>query len=111
MLLRIGSRLLAKAERAGGERAVCLRLDRRELPELYDQVHAEALTRIELLLRELADTGWVRLVLTREREFAGFADRRPQLELIDFDALARWAGYQRLADSWQRRLVTHLAQH
>jgi hypothetical protein len=111
MLLRIGSRLLAKSERAGGERAVRLRLDRRELPELYDHVHAEGLARIELLLRELAGTGWVRLALTREREFAGFVDRKPQLELIDFDALARWAGYQRLADSWQRRLVAHLAQH
>jgi hypothetical protein len=43
MLLRIGARLLAKAERSGGERAVRLRLDRREFPELYDQVHAEAL--------------------------------------------------------------------
>lgn len=111
MLLRIGTRLLAKAERSGGERAARLRLDRRELPELYDQVDAEMVGRLELLLREFARTGWVRLVLTREREFAGFVDRNPQLELVDFDALARWAGYQRLADSWQRRLVSHLAQH
>lgn len=111
MLLRIGTRLLAKAERSGGERAVRLKLDRRELPELYDHVDAEAVDRVELLLREFASTGWVRLVLGREREFAGFVDRKPQLELIDFDAVARWAGYQRLADSWQRRLVAHLAQH
>lgn len=111
ILLRIAASLLAKAERSGGERAVRLKLDRRELPELYGQVHAEAVGRIELLLREIERTGWVRLVLTRERDFAGFADRKPQLELIDFDALAGWAGYRRLAESWQRRLVAHLEQH
>jgi hypothetical protein len=54
MLLRIGTRLLAKAERSGGERAVRLKLDRRELPELYDHVDAEAVDRVELLLREFA---------------------------------------------------------
>lgn len=111
LLLRIGTRLLAKAERSEGERAVRLKLDRREVPELYEQVDAEAVGRLELLLRELAGTGWVRLVLTREREFAGFVDRRPQLELVDFDALAQWAGYQRLADSWQRRLIALLEQY
>jgi hypothetical protein len=111
ILLRIGARLLAKAERSSGERAVRLKLDRRELPELYDQVHAEALGRIELLLRDFAVTGWVRLILEREREFANLADRKPQLELVDFDALAAWAGYQRLADSWHRRLLVHLEQH
>ncbi len=111
ILLRIAASLLAKAERSSGERAVRLKLDRRELPELYDQVHAEAVGRVELLLREIERTGWVRLILTRERDFAGFADRKPQLELIDFDALADWAGYRRLAESWQRRLVAHLEQH
>lgn len=111
ILLRIGARLLAKAERSGGERAVRLTLDRRELPELYDQVDADAVGRLELLLREFASTGWVRLVLARAREFAGFVDRKPQLELVDFDALARWAGYQRLADRWQQRLSAHLEQH
>jgi hypothetical protein len=111
LLLRIGIRLLAKAERSEGERAVRLKLDRRELPELYDQVDAEAVGRLELMLREFAGTGWVRLLLAPEREFAGFVDRKPQLELIDFDALARWAAYERLADSWQRRLVGHLEQH
>lgn len=110
ILLRIATSLLAKAERSGGERAVRVKLDRRELPELYDQVHAEAVGRIELLLRDFERTGWVRLVLTRERDFAGFVDRRPQLDLVDFDALAAWAGYRRLSDSWQRRLVAHLEQ-
>lgn len=111
ILLRLAASLLAKAERASGERAARLRLDRRELPELYDQVDAEAVGRIELLLRDFERTGWVRLVVTRERDFAGFVDRKPQLELVDFDALAGWAGYRRLADSWQRRLVAHLEQH
>lgn len=111
VLLRICNRLLAKSERSSAERAARLKLDQRELPELYGQVHAEALGRVELLLRELASTGWVRLVLGREREFADFADRKPQLELIDFDALAAWAGYQRIADSWQNRFVAHLEQH
>jgi hypothetical protein len=111
ILLRIGTRLLAKAERSSGERAVRLKLDRRELPELYDQVHAEALGRVELLLRDFAGTGWVCLILDREREFSSLADRRPQLELVDFDALAAWAEYQKLADSWQRRLLAHLEQH
>lgn len=111
MLLRLAARLLAKAERSDDQRPIRLRLDQRELPELYGQVHAEALSRVELLLGELASTGWVRLVLARHREFAGFVDRKPQLELVDFDALAKWAGYQRLADRWQRRLAVHLEQH
>lgn len=111
MLLRLAARLLAKAERSGDQHPVRLKLDQRELPELHGQVHAEALGRVELLLRELSRTGWVRLILAREREFAGFADRKPQLELVDFDALATWAGYARRADHWQRRLAAHLEQH
>lgn len=111
MLLRLAARLLGKAERSDDQRPIRLKLDQRELPELHGQVHAEALGRVELLLRELSSTGWVRLVLAREREFAGFADRKPQLELVDFDALAAWAGYVRLADHWQRRLAAHLEQH
>lgn len=116
LLLRVVTRLLAKAERSGGEamfspRPVRLKLDRKELPELYDQVEAEAVQGLELLLRALCVSGWVRLVLSREREFAGFVDRNPQLELLDFDALATWAGYQRLADKWQHKLLAHLALH
>lgn len=111
MLLRLAVRLLAKAERSGDQHPVRLKLDQRELPELHGQVHAEALGRVVLLLRELSDTGWVRLILAREREFADFADRKPQLELVDFDALAEWAGYVRLADRWQRRLTAHLERH
>jgi hypothetical protein len=108
MLLRLAVRLLAKAERSDPHRGIRLKLDRRELPELHGQVHVDALRRVELLLQELAGTGWVRLVLAREREFAGFADRNPQLELVDFDALSAWAGYVRRADHWQRRLAADL---
>lgn len=111
MLLRLAARLLARAERAESLRPIRLRLDHRELPELHGQVHAEALSRVELLLRELCSTGWVQLILARERDFAGFADRKPRLELVHFDALAEWAGYVRLADHWQRRLTVHLEQH
>jgi len=111
MLLRLAARLLAKVERSDAQRPVRLRLDPREAPELYGHVHADAASRVELLLRELAHTGWVRLVLARQREFAGFIDRKPQLELLDFDALAAWAGYTRLADHWQRRLSDHLERH
>ena len=111
VLLKVAMRLLAKAERSDGERVVRLKLDRRELPELYDQVEAEAVRRLELLLRELCATGWVRLVLAREREFAGFVDRKPQLELVDFEGVADWAGYQRLSNRWQRKLVAHIALH
>lgn len=111
MLLRIAFRLLAKAERSNDSRSTRLRLDQRELPELHGQVHAEAVARVELLLRELCSTGWLRLILAPERAFAGFVDRKPQLELMDFDALAAWAGYARLADHWQRRLAAHLEQH
>lgn len=116
LLLRIANRLLAKAERSSGQavaspRSVRLKLDRRELPELYDQVEAEAVERLELLLRELCATGWVRMVLSREREFAGFVDRNPQLELVDFDALATWAEHERLRDKWQHKLMAHLASH
>lgn len=111
MLLRIAVRLLTKAERSNDSRNTRLRLDQRELPELHGQVHAEAVGRVELLLRELCSTGWLRLILAPEREFAGFVDRKPQLELLDFDALAAWAGYARLADHWQRRLAAHLEQH
>lgn len=108
MLLRLVKRLLARADHADEIRAARLRLDARELPELHGQVEAEAVRRVELLLHELAATGWVRLELGPQRAFAGFADRNPRLALVEFDALARWAGYQPLADRWQRRLLACL---
>jgi hypothetical protein len=109
-LLKVATRLLAKAERSESERAVRLRLDRSEVPELYDHVDAEALRLLELLINDLCSTGWVRLLLAKARDFAGIVDRKPQLELIDFDALADWAGYQRQADRWNRKLVAYLAR-
>jgi hypothetical protein len=51
------------------------------------------------------------LRLAKAREFAGLVDRNPQLELVDFDALAEWAGYQRRADTWNRRLLAHLSEN
>lgn len=108
LLLRLAVRLLAKAERSVADRAVRLRLDARELPEVCDAIDGESIRRVEWLLRDLERTGWARLVLSRERPFAGFADRSPQLELIDFDALAAWAGYTPRADRWQQRWMSHL---
>lgn len=110
-LLRVATRLLAKAERSDSERAIRLRLDRIEVPELYDQVDAEALRLLELLLNDLCSTGWVTLLLGKARDFASFVDRKPQLELVDFDALADWAGYQRQADRWNRKLVGYLSDY
>jgi hypothetical protein len=110
-LLKVAKRLLTKAERSEGERAVRLRLDRNEAPELYDHIDAEVTRRIELLLHDLCGTGWVLLRLTKARDFAGFVDRNPQLELVDFDALADWAGFQRRADSWNGKLVAYLGKN
>src|SRR5690349_6525029 len=108
-LLALAARLLAKAERvASGDpdsrRGVRLKLDSSVAPELYGHVDAEGLRRWELLLQELCHTGWVRLVLGPARDFAGWLDRRPQLELLEFDALARWAGFQRQEERWSRQL-------
>lgn len=108
-LLRLATDLLAKAERSTGTGPARLRLDRREAPELFGQTDAEAVQRWVMLLDDLCASSWVSLVLAPPREFAGFADRKPQLELRDFDALAAWAGYTPLAARWQRRLLDFLA--
>lgn len=110
-LLRLATRLLAKADRAGSTGGARLKLDSQAAPELYGQVDAEALRRLQLLLDELCATGWVRLSLAKARDFAGWVDRNPQLELLDFDALSRWAGFQRRADQWNQQLLAHLAAH
>lgn len=108
-LQRIATRLLAKAERSAGGGLVRLKLERREAPELYGQTDAEQVQRWVMLLQDLCGTGWVSLILAPPREFAGFVDRNPQLELRDFDALASWAGYTPQAMRWQRRWLDHLA--
>lgn len=108
-LQRLATRLLAKAERSVAGGPVRLGLDRREAPELYGQTDADQVQRRVLLLQDLAATGWVRLKLDVPREFAGFTDRKPQLELRDFAALAAWAGYTPLAMRRQRQWLDHLA--
>lgn len=110
-LLKLATRLLTKADGSEAERAVRLKLDRSAAPELYNLVDAEALRRQELLLHELCATGWVRLVLSQARDFAGWLDRKPQLELLDFAALASWASFQRREERWNRQLVAHLRDH
>jgi hypothetical protein len=109
---RVAERLLAKAERsqggAGGE-GVRLKLDATAAPELHAQADPDDARRHELLLRELERTGWVRLLLDRPRDFAGFADRRPRLELLRFDDLAHWVGYERRSEGWQRRFLDAFA--
>lgn len=110
-LLRLAARLLAKAERSVSVGPVRLKLDRREAPELHAQTDAEEQQRLELQIEALCHTGWVVLRLSPPREFAGFIDRNPQLELLDFDALAAWAGYTPLASRWQRQWLEHLSAH
>ena len=108
-LQRLATRLLVKAERSTGRAAVRLKLDNREAHELYEQTDAEALQRWVMHLQDLCATGWVSLKLTPSREFSGFVDRNPQLELHDFDALAAWAGYTPQASRWQRQWLDYLA--
>lgn len=110
-LLRLATRLLAKAERSVGAGPARLKLDRRETPELFAQTDAEEQQRLVLQIDALCGTGWVFLRLSPPREFAGFVDRNPQLELADFDALAAWAGYTPLADRWQRQWLEHLSAY
>ena len=110
-LLRLATRLLTKADRSATDRGARLKLDRNAAPELYDHVDVESLRRLELLLDEWCATGWVRLLLARPKDFTGWVDRNPQLELLDFDALALWAGFQRRADQWNQQLLVHLIEH
>lgn len=107
-LLRLARRLLAKAERSAGGGPQRLKLDRREAPELHAQVDAELVQRHLLLVEDLCETGWTALRLAPPREFAVLADRNPQLELVDFDALAEWAGYTPRARRWQAQWLQHL---
>jgi hypothetical protein len=108
-LQRLATRLLAKAERSTGSGPCRLKLDRREAPELHGQTDADEMERRVMLLQDLCATGWVSLNLAPAKEFAGFADRQPQLELGDFDALAAWAGYTPQAMRWLRQWLDFLA--
>ncbi len=111
LLLNLATRLLTKADRSESAHGARLKLDRQTAPELYDHVDAESLRRLQLWLDELCATGWVRLRLAKARDFAGWIDRNPQLELLDFDALAHWAGFMRRADRWNQQLLAHLIDH
>lgn len=110
-LLRLATRLLAKADRSATGDGARLKLDRNAAPELYDHVDVESLRRLELLLDEWCATGWVRLLLARPKDFASWVDRNPQLELLDFEALALWAGFQRRAEQWNQQLLASLIEH
>lgn len=108
-LIRLAKQLLAKAERSETARAPRMKLDRREAPELFEHTDAEQVQRLVMLIEELCDSGWTRLVLDRPREFAGFVDRKPQIELLNFNALAAWAGYEPRSAQWQRQWLAYLA--
>ena len=109
-LVNLARRLLAKAERSSGA-AVRLPLDARNAPELYEAADAEQLQLLRLQLDTLVASGWMALRLEPARAFAAFTDRRPRLELLDFDALAAWCGHLPLAQRWQRQWRDHLSAH
>lgn len=108
-LQRLATALLAKAERSTGQGPVRLTLDRKAAPELHDAADADELQLQIMLLDDLCATGWVSLQIDPPRAFAAFTDRKPRLELRDFDALADWAGYTPQALRWQRKWLAHLA--
>jgi len=109
-LARIATVLLEKADRSRGQANVRLKLDRKVLPELYGSVDGDMLRLHEMLLHELVASGLVTLHLTKAREFQSFIDRSPTLELLDFDALAAWAGYETRDAAWSRQFMAHLWQ-
>lgn len=110
-LSRLAHALLAKAERVSTDGPVRLKLDRRTAPELYDQTDTEQVQRWVMRIEDLCATGWVTLKLKPDRVFAGFTDRDPQLELLDFSQLAEWVGYVPRHMQWQRRWLDHLSAH
>ncbi|QTK37699.1 hypothetical protein [Xanthomonas citri] len=109
--LRLARMLLAKVERSTGQGPVRLLVDRKVAPELHDAVDADQVQLLSMQIDDLCATGWVVLLLEAPRAFAGFCDRRPRLELRDFDALAAWADYTPQAQRWRQQWRTHLAAH
>lgn len=110
-LLRLARLLLAKAERSTAEGPVRLPLDRKAAPELHDAMDADQIQLLRMQLDDLCTTGWVALLLEAPRAFASFSDRKPRLDLCDFDALAAWAGYTPQAQRWRQQWRAHLAAH
>jgi hypothetical protein len=110
-LLHMTRLLLAKAERSTAKGPVRLPLDRKAAPELHDAMDADQIQLLRMQLDDLCATGWVALLLEAPRAFASFSDRKPRLELCDFDALAAWAGYTPQAQRWRQQWRAHLAAH
>lgn len=108
-LQRLAVALLAKSERSTGQGPVRLPLDSKIAPELHAAADADQLQLLIMLLDDLCGTGWVGLQIEPARAFASFTDRKPRLELCNFDALAAWAGYTPQALRWQRKWLAHLA--
>lgn len=108
-LERVAMALLAKAERSTGQGPVRLPLDRKTAPELHAAADADQLQLLIMLLDDLCATGWVGLQIEPPRAFSSFTDRKPRLELRNFDELAAWAGYTPQAFRWQRQWLEHLA--
>lgn len=111
LLLRLARALLAKAERSTSPGPVRLPLDRKTAPELHTAPDADQLQLLRMQLDDLCNTSWVALQLDPPRSFAGFTDRKPRLELRDFEALAAWADYTPQALRWQRQWRDCLAAH
>jgi hypothetical protein len=110
-LLRLARSLLAKAERSTAQGPARLPLDRKAAPELHDAVDADQIQLLRMQIDDLCATGWAALLLDAPRAFASFSDRKPRLELCDFDALATWAGYTPQAQRWRQQWRAHLAAH
>ncbi|MDR1461862.1 MAG: DUF2220 domain-containing protein [Azoarcus sp.] len=110
-LLRLARLLLTKAERSTAPGPVRLPLDRKAAPELHNAVEADQIQLLQMQLDDLCTTGWVALRLEAPRAFAGFIDRKPRLELCDFDALAAWADHIPQARRWRQQWRAHLAAH
>ena len=106
---RLAHALLARAERSNGAGPVRLPLDRRTAPELHNAADADQLQLLVLQIEELCRGGQLALRLDAPRAFAGFTDRNPRLELLDFDALAAATGFTPQAQRWQRQWLAHLA--
>jgi Uncharacterized protein conserved in bacteria C-term(DUF2220) len=110
-LQRVARALLAKAERSTGQGPVRISLDQKIAPELHTAANADQSQLLVMLLDDLCETGWVALRIEPSRPFASFTERKPRLELCDFDELATWAGYTPQALRWQRQWLAHLAAH
>lgn len=110
-LLRLALRLLAKAERSTAQGPLRLALDPKNAPELHVATDADQIQLLNMQLDELCATGWTALRLEAPRAFSGFVDRKPRLELLDFDALAAWAGYTPQAQRWRQQWRAHISAH